>query len=335
MFDEGIPAGILAEGSPLHVYLARIFRQYEGGTHGFAPLELKILDSKRSVYVCEEAGSGCRLICKFFGARSETPSGERRNLLLHEYSCLQSLRAQGFDREPFLVVAPRGRSEDLGCLLTEEFVSGPDLDHYIAQACYNGKSNTLIAKLQLVAGFLARLHRLPASLPFRDFSVPVEYLRSVGRVLTQSAVTTTGWYRRLAELARHWENDRRMWLQPGCHIHGDATPTNFILGEDRLTAIDLERACLADPAHDTGFVMAELKHHFALRIYNAAAAEPLIGNFLDSYEREAERSIDDLEDLSFRSRFYMALGELRIARNPWLPLAHRRWLAAEALRCLA
>jgi hypothetical protein len=30
----------------------------------------------------------------------------------------------------------------------------------------------------------------------------------------------------------------------------------------------------------------------------------------------------------------MGLGELRIARNEWLPWEHRKWLTTEAHRCL-
>ena len=117
-------------------------------------------------------------------------------------------------------------------------------------------------------------------------------------------------------------------------IHGDITPTNIIFHpEDGLTAIDLERMRCADPVYDLGFLAAELRHHFAWRILKADAAEPFITHFFREYCEQFPDPGPVFDRITHRNRFYMALGELRIARNAWLPPGHRKWLVEEAFRC--
>jgi len=126
-----------------------------------------------------------------------------------------------------------------------------------------------------------------------------------------------------------------MWADVSVLVHGDATPTNFIFHpEYGITAIDLERMQSSDRVYDIGILSAELKHHFAWRIFEADAAEPFIRHFLKSY---CERFLDPesvFDSVACRNRFYMALGELRIARNDWLSWEHRKWVVDEAHRCL-
>lgn len=90
----------------------------------------------------------------------------------------------------------------------------------------------------------------------------------------------------------------------------------------------------SDRVYDIGMLTAELKHHFAWRILQAYAAEPFIGHFLKSYCESFVDNESAFKSVAFRNRFYMALGELRIARNDWLAWEHRKRLADEALRCL-
>ena len=118
-------------------------------------------------------------------------------------------------------------------------------------------------------------------------------------------------------------------------VHGDATPTNFIFHpEDGVTAIDLERMHPADGVYDVGMLAAELKHHFAWRRLQAHEAERFISHFFRAYCEGFPNPQKAFRAITQRNRFYMALGEVRIARNPWLSQAHRDWLIEEALRCL-
>ena len=126
-----------------------------------------------------------------------------------------------------------------------------------------------------------------------------------------------------------------MWPDAAVLVHGDATPTNFIFHpEDGVTAIDLERMHTADCVYDVGMLAAELKHHFAWRQLRADAAEPFISHFFHAYCEKFPNPQEAFRDITKRNRFYMALGELRIARNPWLIRPHRLWLIEEAMRCL-
>ena len=118
-------------------------------------------------------------------------------------------------------------------------------------------------------------------------------------------------------------------------VHGDATPTNFIFHpEDGVTAIDLERMRRSDRAYDLGLIASELKHHFAWRMLRADAAEPFISHFLRAYCDHFEDPASIFKTITYRNRFFMALGELRIAQNEWIQKEHRTWLAEEAFRCL-
>ena len=83
-----------------------------------------------------------------------------------------------------------------------------------------------------------------------------------------------------------------------------------------------------------GMLAAELKHHFAWRQLRADAAEPFISHFFHAYCEKFPNPQEAFRDITKRNRFYMALGELRIARNPWLIRPHRLWLIEEAMRCL-
>ncbi|GAB4108621.1 MAG: hypothetical protein Kow001_06620 [Acidobacteriota bacterium] len=334
MHPHGIPQGELTPGSPLFTHLAQLFETWlnHGRPH---LLEMLSLDPARPIYLCRDCPSGARLVCKFFGERPDLPLQECRDLLRHEYRCLRSLRPLGFENGPYRVVQPLNTAEELSCLLTEEYVPGRSLDHYIAKACHEGQAERLHRKLALLAGFLARLHTATWSRVQRNFSRIAEAFRSILRVLEAAGVAESAVAGSLNELSYQWEAQRRMWPAGSCRVHGDVTPTNFIVDGDQLTAIDLERMQMADPAYDVGMFMAELRHHFALRIQNADGAESFIGEFLRCYVRAVGEGTEFFSDLSFRSRFFMALGELRIARNEWLPMGHRRWLVEEARRCLS
>ena len=91
----------------------------------------------------------------------------------------------------------------------------------------------------------------------------------------------------------------------------------------------------SDRVYDIGMLFAELKHHFAWRVLQADAAEAHIRHFLRSYCEGFLDPEQAFHSIAYRNRFYMALGELRIARNEWLPFEHRKWLIGEALNCLS
>ena len=98
-------------------------------------------------------------------------------------------------------------------------------------------------------------------------------------------------------------------------VHGDANATNFLFAESGPVAIDLERVGLYDPALDVGFLAAEIMHLVLQYGGDVARAWPLVGVLLGSYRSTAHtRSLPGM---------YVAMGLWRVARNRWVPRAHR------------
>lgn len=327
--------GQVLESGHLYEHLRHLFSKLGVSEDSRSPLSLKALNEEGSIFECMDGGSGSSLVCKFFGARLNVPETECRNLLDHEYHCLHEIRMRGFDRFPFFVVKPLVKLEEMEYLLVEEFVEGKSLDHFIGRAAHDRKDKRLFQKLDLLAEFLARLHLINWTFKPVSFGRIAGFFRSMAKGLRNDNVFDEVLSSRLLHLCDKWEGRMEMWASGVTLVHGDATPTNFIVTpEDGVTAIDFERMGVGDPIYDVGLFASELKHHFALRIHDSNAAEPYISHFLYRYCQRISGGDAHFSELTFRSRFYMALGELRIARNPWLPLGHRRWLGEEAERCL-
>ena len=210
-----------------------------------------------------------------------------------------------------------------------------DLDYYISRAVYKGEGERLRGKLQMLAHFLGLLHSLPTMRKQVHFELIANYFRAIVQSLAMDGIIDTGKVNEFYRLCNNWEGNTDIWNDRLVLVHGDATPTNFIFHpEEGITAIDLERMHPSDRTYDIGFIAAELKHHFAWRVLQADAAEPFIRHFLESYCGMFEDHEVFFKTVTYRNRFFMSLGELRIARNRWLPWKHRKWLIEEALRCL-
>jgi aminoglycoside phosphotransferase (APT) family kinase protein len=330
-----LSADVVCEGHPLHDYLTDTAAPVEGFGPDSPVFELNPLDHARSVFVCRDRRSSASIVCKFFSARSNLPEGEPLHLMDFEFNTLTRVRSAGFEKPPFRAVRPLGRRESFGCLLAEEYVEGRDLDHFIARAAHYGGGEDLDSRLDTLADFFAGLHRSTFSPQRHNFGRTCRDFRMLVRSLLQVEGMPGEELCELLHLCDKWENQNEMWTDFSSLVHGDATPTNFLFDRtEGVTAIDFERSHMGDPVYDVGLLVAELKHHFALRIHQATASEPFIAGFLRRYAACAGHEDTGFEQLTFRSRFYMAMGELRIARNPWLPLGHRRWLVCEACRCL-
>jgi aminoglycoside phosphotransferase (APT) family kinase protein len=297
--------------------------------------EARPISLHNGVYLFEEKKSGELFIGKFFGSRKMIPENEQRRLLDAEFNNLKILRNKGLQYVPDQVVRPISKAADIGCLLVENYVPGHDLDYYIQKAIYEGQNDRLMKKLSELARFFARLHAC-TSVPEETHIREIRYtFNRLVRVLLSNELIEKKTAARFLSLFREWRESR--WIPSGTSVlvHGDATPTNFIFSPDAgVTAIDLERMHFSDNALDIGMLAAELKHHFAAGALNADASEPFIRHFIACYNQEMAGSDALTTSLNERNPFYMAMGELRIARNEWLHVDHRRWLIEEALRCL-
>ena len=118
-------------------------------------------------------------------------------------------------------------------------------------------------------------------------------------------------------------------------IHGDATPTNFLFPDGGAVALDLERLRVGDRLWDLSWVAGELKHAWGWRTANFPGAEAAIRHFFRMYMDGTGLDPASAHRLFRLNPFYMALTELRIARNLDLTSDYCRDLVAEAKRCLA
>ena len=287
------------------------------------------------VYLFEEKKSGKVFIGKFFGSRHNIHESEQQRLLDAEFKNLKILRNKGLRYVPNQVVRPISKARDIHSLLVENYVPGHDLDYYIQKSIYEGQHERLMKKLSMLGAFFARLHSYTTIakkndmkriyLAFQEYVLTLSGQQLIDEVLQD----------RLLALCREWRESGMIPSDTPVLVHGDATPTNFIFNpKDGITAIDLERMHFSDNALDIGMLAAELKHHFALRALDSEGAEPFIQHLVAAYDGEMERNAPFMATLKERNPFYMAMAELRIARNQWLHIDHRRWLIEEAIRCL-
>lgn len=237
--------------------------------------------------------------------------------------------SQGIDR----VVAPLGENRELSALLVTERAPGQTLDYYIARAIYENRTEKLFQKLGCLARFFAKLHRTSENGRMVSVESAHWYMAKLIATLRErpphllNGITLDKW------LSRWWEQSEVITSDREVVVHGDATPTNFLFDRENVTGIDLERLRWDDRCWDLGFIAAELKHHFMWRMGNGWAAEPFIGHFLWQYAA-AYGDIRLFHIITRKIPLFMAMGLLRIARNDWLDVAHRKALITEARRCL-
>ncbi|MFH1008224.1 MAG: aminoglycoside phosphotransferase family protein [Candidatus Latescibacterota bacterium] len=320
---------------PLYAHLAFVVLPRAGVEVTQPDFEVGELGNGRGVYVYRERTSHALFVCKFFGSRHHLSESARRALLHLEFSNLSVVREMGFKEFPYRMVQPLSKSEPINCVLVEEFARGHDLDYYISKAAYEGQHKRLFGKLTQLAHFLAELHNCTVDTERVRSGDAFSYFRHLVSALVRAGVVGPQTADRFSHLSNKWEKDSQMWTEPRVLVHGDVTPTNFLFHvNEGVTAIDLERMRMADRVYDVGMLAAELRHHFAWRVGQAGAAEPFIGHFLWAYCEGFPDQKRAFREVSHRNRFYMALGELRMARNPWLPWEHRKWLVQEAVGCL-
>jgi aminoglycoside phosphotransferase (APT) family kinase protein len=326
--------GVLDRGDPLYDVLAlRIYPELRGPV-----FHVERLSRHRLVYRYREAQTNRAVVGKFFDTRDRDETKVTR--IKSEYRNLIRLRYLGLNTHPHSVVKPLCREERIGLALAEEYVGGRDLDHYLRRAAWRGALDALDRVLDRLADFLHRLHsrsaphdgtrgRITARLDDAGeyFAGLLTKLERQGLLNRETAAAYLG-------LRDRWLGRSRMQAE-AVTVHGDATPTNFLFptAED-VVAIDLERMKAADRAYDLGMVCGELKHAFLWRTGRHDLSEPFIGSFLRRYAGHDPEPHDAFREITHRIPFYMALTELRIARNTWLDWEYRRRLVREAGACL-
>jgi len=285
------------------------------------------------VYKYTEEKSRVAIIGKFF--RLDDTKYGRILRIKSEYDNLRTIRGYGFDTYPNYVVRPISRDQNIGLALIEEFIHGKDLDYYLNKAIYKGDGDILKEKLSKLASFLFTLHKKTGQKTAINLDlISAYFLKIVNSLYTQTVISDAD-RKTLLRMIEKWLNRTLIQKAKNVILHGDATPTNFLFTENGgMVAIDLERMKNGDMAFDIGMVCGELKHAFLWRTGNPFNAEPFIRYFLKRYTAHFGNVKKAFRNITLRNPFYMALTELRIARNSYLDWNYRRKLVHEAMECL-
>lgn len=299
----------------------------------YAEVEMERLSHQKPVYLFLERANTIAVVGKLF-KNGFIPPEEAWQSAEREYFNLELLRERfEMDGDAWRVVAPLGKNRELSAMLVTEKAPGRTLDYYIAEAIYEQKSQWLFDKLSHLARFFVKLHRNSESNRQVSLDLPRWYLAELLNSLRQACLSPSQGNTIEGYATQWWNKDDILTADKEVIVHGDATPTNFLFEDEQVIGVDLERMKWADRCWDLGFIAAELKHHFMWRTGDAWAAEPYIGHFLWEYAM----NYGDTHFFYATTRkipLYMALGLLRIARNPWLGESYRKGLLFEAKQCL-
>ncbi len=325
----GTYLGHLDHHDPLYRYLRDHIVPQLG--IGQPDLEFRVFQSawSRNVYLYEEVHTTARLVGKFHpsqgisGPHTKTGETEFRNLIY--------LRSLGFDSPPHYVVKPLGFNPDTGNVLLMEFLEGDLLGTVINQAMHQGRSRRLFRKLSALAHFLATMHNRTAG----DWGVNFDHSHAyMGRLIVKLDLGHD-LSQELNLLRESWRKQGIMWEDRSVLVHGDATPSNFLLGRGcTVLAIDLERMQWADRVFDLGRLCGELAHFFLQGKGDPGAAEPFIGHFLWEYCSHFPDCMSAFAAITRRIPFYMGITLLRIAQNSWIDRDYRRTLVRQARKIL-
>jgi aminoglycoside phosphotransferase len=274
---------------------------------------------------------GAAVVGKFFSAYPPQVSADLS--LVREYGNYRQLPALGVTNGLVPRLLGRWPLESLGLLL--EAVPGPDLDNLIHAACSQGDRRALYKGLEHLAHLLAFFHSRPVPTLRVSPDSALAYFDKVIGQLHAAGLLNREDHQGLTDERAFWEVRFQDFYDRQVLVHGDATPTNFLFPDGRAVALDLEKLRIGDRLWDLSWVAGELKHAWGWRIHNLGGAEGAISHFFKAYLAATDDAPPFADRLYRLNPFYMALAELRIARNLYLTWDYRRELVAEARRCLA
>lgn len=311
--------------------LSRVLLTHLGAAQAMG-VKVQRLRASRPVFRFCRDGNGLGLVGKFFV--DQVPTSPQDRSLAQEYhnylgAPARELAAAGLI--PRLVgQAPGVR---LGLLL--EGVPGADLDFYLSEAAQGRGLEKCLDQLTKLAEFLAFFHTRP--LPRQPVSPePVlAYFHKLRTQLQAMGLLSPEDLDFLEEESRAWEDRFGAYADDQVVLHGDATPTNFLFPDGRVVAVDLERLRAGDRLFDLSWVAGELRHAWGWRGRNFEDSEGVIQGFLRAYLAALPAAAGLIQRIFALNPLYMALAELRIARNSYLAWEYRRALVAEARRCLS
>ncbi|MEG2077017.1 MAG: aminoglycoside phosphotransferase family protein, partial [Victivallaceae bacterium] len=277
------------------------------------------LNGSNAVYRYEEINSRRVVIGKFFHCNGTNRDVAARRLK-REFHHLELMRYFGFDgRSAHYVARPLGMNQNLNELLVEECCYGELFSHIIDRAIRTRDDKLLYAKLTSLAYFLAKFHNTTANGYPVDFSESCNYMDVITNQLLGQKVINWEELRELNYRRECWRGKGEMWSDCQVLVHGDATPENFLFGDNlHVITFDLERLRRSDRVYDVGRVAGELAHFFMVSCGNRYLAEPFIGHFLWEYACHFPDREKTFQAIGKRVPFFMGINFLRIARNNYL-----------------
>lgn len=313
--------------------LHRVLEQSLGIAVREGELAWERLKASRPVYrfTC---GCGPTVVGKFFSPGPAAPAPIDRGLIRECHAYL-SAPAWGLDGPGSCLPRLLGCYPQVRLGLLLEYIPGMDLDGYLAEAAKAGGFARLCDRLEKLAGLLAFFHSRPTpprpvspEPGWRYFCKLLGQLEALGLLFREEVEA-------LKSAGLVWQAEFGKYPDNLVLVHGDATPTNFLFPDGRAVALDLERLRLADRLFDLSWVAGEIKHAWGWRFGNFAGSEAAIGHFFRAYFQASGVDAALTERILRLNPFYMALAELRIARNDYLSWDYRRSLVEEAWRCLS
>lgn len=326
--------GKLSDIDPMFSYLRDEILHIAGDIWQSPVFDVFGLEGSNHVCLYEERHTRQRVVGKYF-CSIERSFEESERRMEREFKSLEYLRGLGFNGYPHYVARPLGRNAGIGCVLVAEYCYGAPLSHFIKRAIRNGDRESLFRKLTSLAFFFARLHNDTADCNNVDFGIECQYFESIIRQHVRAGFLNHEGQNEFLHLLHCWKENSFVWEDRKVLVHGDATPANFLFGDDPwVIVIDLERMRHADRMFDVGRLAGELKHFFMKYAGNADAAEPFIGHFLWEYSCHFPDRDRAFSAICRRIPFYMGLTLLRISRNSWISGDYRNMLFNEARNIL-
>ncbi len=296
-----------------------------------ADFRMERLRASRPVFRFFLDEDGAALVGKFF--RDQVPATPLDRSLAQEYHHYLEAESLGLAAAGLI---PRllGRAPEVRLWLLLEGLPGPDLDHFLGEAVHRGDMQTCLEKVSGLAALLAFFHSRPAPPEPAAFEPVFAYFQKVQVQLASLGLLSPAEKEGFSAAGRRWAERWAEFPDWQVLLHGDATPTNFLFPNGRVAAVDLERLRFGDRLFDLSWVAGEIRHAWGWRGRKFADSEPVIQAFFKAY-LQALPGGDRLETRIYAlNPLYMALAEMRIARNSYLPWKYRRALVAEACRCL-
>lgn len=264
---------------------------------------------------------------KFFGI----PTGSCKDYdpiraMENEFGILKNVYNNGFNTESYKVICPLGINPGFYAALATEFAGTTSVSSLLIDVAERGEESERLSKaLKNTALALKRIHDTMPRRQVLDMDFELSHLEEDIIMGFEDPELRE----RIVKAIDGWRGNSGMRSLGAVTIHGDANPTNFIVNKGVLYVLDFERfEPNRSPLADLGFMIADIKHHFAFYGDNPEKAQPYIDGFLRTY---ADGNYNELKELV---RLYVGCGLIRITKFISERRKHRVWLRKEGFRYL-